>query len=153
MELHKKAAASPEFPASAYTSAQAKEEFASADKVIEAEFTFPFLAHAPMETLNCVIEPTANGVRFHDGCQAPTFVQGAIAQILQIKPENVEVNTVYAGGSFGRRATAVSDYQSEAAMAFAMLAVKSRLSWSGAVKMISVAAIIVRCMPIMYLSA
>ncbi len=85
-----------------------------------------------MEPLNCVIEPTAGGVRFHDGCQAPGFVVGAISQVLGLEPGQVEINTVYAGGSFGRRATPVSDYQVEAAMAFAQLGGKTpvKLVWS-----------------------
>ena len=93
---------------------------------------FPFLAHAPMEPLNCVIEPTANGVRFHDGCQVPTTVQGTVGQILGLQPDQVEINTVYAGGSFGRRVTADNDYQVEAAHAFALLGAKTpvKLMWN-----------------------
>ena len=85
---------------------------------VEADFQFPYLAHAPMEPLNCVIEKTANGVRFYDGCQAPSLVQGVVAYVLGITAPQVEVKTVYAGGSFGRRATASADYQVEAALAF-----------------------------------
>ncbi|MGI9481892.1 MAG: molybdopterin cofactor-binding domain-containing protein [Hyphomicrobiales bacterium] len=96
-----------------------------AAKTVEAEFVFPFLAHAPMEPLNCVIEPTENGVRVHDGCQFPTLTQPTVAAILQLKPEQVEINTVLAGGSFGRRATPVSDYHAEAAMAYALLGGKT----------------------------
>ncbi len=92
-----------------------------ADSFVEAEFLFPNLAHAPMEPLNCVIEPTENGVKFHDGCQFPGITQPVIAQVLGLAVENVEVNTVYAGGSFGRRATPLADYQMEAAMAFDLL--------------------------------
>lgn len=103
-----------------------------ADQVVEGDFVFPFLAHAPMEPLNCVIEPTEKGVLFHDGCQFPTVVQQVAAAILKIDPANVEIRTVYAGGSFGRRATPVADYQSEAAMAFAVLGAKTpvKLVWT-----------------------
>lgn len=103
-----------------------------AEQIIESDFIFPLLAHAPMEPLNCVIEPTERGVRFHDGCQFPTMVQFAAASILKLDPANVEVRTVYAGGSFGRRATPVADYQSEAAMAFALLGGKTpvKLVWT-----------------------
>lgn len=103
-----------------------------AAKVVEAEFVFPFLAHAPMEPLNCVIEPTRNGVRIHDGCQFPSITQPTVAAILKLKPEQVEINTVYAGGSFGRRANPTSDYHAQAAMAFAMLGGKTpvKLVWS-----------------------
>lgn len=103
-----------------------------ADQILEAEFLFPLLAHAPMEPLNCVIEPTATGVRIHDGCQLPGGVQPTVAHVLGIEAAKVEVNTVYAGGSFGRRATPVSDYQAEAAMAFALLGAKTpvKLVWT-----------------------
>jgi len=92
-----------------------------AAKSVEADFLFPLLAHAPMEPLNCVIEPTKDGVRIHDGSQFPTITQAVVAQVLQVPPEKVQIVTYYAGGSFGRRATAGSDYQAEAAMAFALL--------------------------------
>ena len=105
---------------------------AGADKIVEAEFLFPHLAHAPMEPLNCVIEPTEQGVKFHDGCQFPGLTQPVIAQVLGLDPANVEVNTVYAGGSFGRRATPLSDYQTEAALAFDLLGRKTpvHLVWT-----------------------
>jgi len=109
-----------------------KAAIAGAAKVVEAEFQFPNLAHAPMEPLNCVIEPTEAGVRVHDGSQFPGITHPTVAAILQLKPEQVEVNTVFAGGSFGRRATPSSDYQAEAAMAFAILGGKTpvKLIWS-----------------------
>jgi isoquinoline 1-oxidoreductase beta subunit len=40
--------------------------------------------------------------------------QGAAAAVLGIKPEQVKINTLYAGGSFGRRATPSVDYIVEA---------------------------------------
>ncbi|HRW29813.1 MAG TPA: molybdopterin-dependent oxidoreductase, partial [Emcibacteraceae bacterium] len=104
----------------------------SAAKKLDIEFRLPFLAHAPMEPQNCVIEPTKTGVIVHDGCQMPTLVQQMVADILQLKTENVLVNTVYAGGSFGRRANPTSDYVTEAAMAFSLLGGKTpvKLVWS-----------------------
>ena len=104
----------------------------SAETVIESEFAFPFLAHAPMEPLNCVIEPTENGIRVHDGCQFPGAVKPTLAHVLQLDPSQVEIRTVFAGGSFGRRATTNADYHVEAAMAFAMLGGKTpvKLLWT-----------------------
>ena len=132
IENHRELAANPEFDAGHTPRAQVQGAIDGAAKTVEAEFVLPFLAHAPMEPLNCVIEPTANGVRFHDGCQAPSFVQGAIGQVLQLQPEQIEINTVYAGGSFGRRGTPGADYQTEAAIAFALLGKKTpvKLVWS-----------------------
>ena len=89
----------------------------NAVKTVSAEFVFPFLAHAPMEPLNCVIKYDENGAELWDGCQFPSLVQPTVAGVLGLKPEQVKINTVYAGGSFGRRANPTSDYVTEAAMA------------------------------------
>jgi isoquinoline 1-oxidoreductase beta subunit len=86
-----------------------------AAKVLDAEFEFPYLAHAPMEPLNGVIEPTAEGVTIWTGSQFQTVEQATAAKILDIKPEQVAINTVFAGGSFGRRATPTADYVAEMA--------------------------------------
>lgn len=95
------------------------EALAAAAKTIKAEFEFPFLSHAPMEPLNCVIRMNldSTAVEVWDGCQFPSLAQPTIAQILGMKPEQVAINTVYAGGSFGRRAAPTSDYHAEAAEA------------------------------------
>jgi len=90
-----------------------------AEKVIEKTFYFPLLAHAPMEPLNCTIEQTADGtIVLHDGSQMPTGPHMAYQQIFNLPPEKIQINTMLAGGSFGRRATPDADYQVEAALAF-----------------------------------
>lgn len=92
-----------------------------ATTVIDKTFYFPLLAHAPMEPLTCTIEPTADGgVILHDGAQFPTFGHMTLSQVLDLPMEKVQVNTVLAGGSFGRRANPTMDYNLECAMAFAM---------------------------------
>ncbi|MEL7131950.1 MAG: molybdopterin cofactor-binding domain-containing protein [Pseudomonadota bacterium] len=92
-----------------------------ADTVVEETFYFPLLAHAPMEPLNCTIEQTEDGgILMHDGCQIPTLPHGALAEIFNIPFEKVQIKTVLAGGSFGRRATPEADYQVEAALAFSL---------------------------------
>ncbi|WP_108502335.1 xanthine dehydrogenase family protein molybdopterin-binding subunit [Paracoccus indicus] len=92
-----------------------------AAKVIDRTFYFPLLAHAPMEPLTCTIEPTDNGgVILHDGAQFPTFGHMTLSQVLDLPMEKIAIRTVMAGGSFGRRANATSDYNRECAMAFAL---------------------------------
>ncbi|MEO0917558.1 MAG: molybdopterin cofactor-binding domain-containing protein, partial [Pseudomonadota bacterium] len=98
-----------------------RETIDGAATVVEETFYFPLLAHAPMEPLNCTIEQTEDGgILLHDGCQIPTIPHGAIAEIFEIPFEKVQIKTVLAGGSFGRRATPAADYQVEAALAFAL---------------------------------
>ncbi len=132
IETHRGLAAAPQYTTRAVRPEQVQVANGNVAQIIEAEFLFPFLAHAPMEPLNCVIEPTENGVRFHDGCQGPSTVQFAISAVLGLKPGQVEVNTVYAGGSFGRRGSATADYQVEVAQAFDLLGRKIpvKLVWS-----------------------
>ena len=85
-------------------------------KVIQAEFVFPYLAHAPMEPLNCTVEKAADGsYDFYAGSQFPTVEQAVAAAILGVTADNVRIHTVWAGGSFGRRATPNGDYFAEAA--------------------------------------
>jgi isoquinoline 1-oxidoreductase beta subunit len=92
-----------------------------AAQVVDHTFYFPLLAHAPMEPLTCTIEATEDGgILLHDGAQFPTGPHMAFAQIFELPPEKIQINTMLAGGSFGRRATPTVDYQVEAALAFVM---------------------------------
>ncbi len=91
---------------------------ANATAVIEAEYSVPFLAHAAMETMDCVITPDADGVRVINGEQFQTIDQQAVARVLGLKPAQVRIEMLYAGGSFGRRANPQSDYLVEAAHIF-----------------------------------
>jgi isoquinoline 1-oxidoreductase beta subunit len=86
----------------------------SAVKTIVAEYEVPYLAHAPMEPLNCTVEVRENGAELWVGSQFQGVDQGAAARALGLKPEQVKLNTMLAGGGFGRRANPVSDYVVEA---------------------------------------
>ena len=84
-------------------------------KTLNASFEFPYLAHAPMEPLNCVVKIDGDSCEMWNGCQSQTADQFAVAKLLGISPEKVTINTLYAGGSFGRRANPHQDYVLEAA--------------------------------------
>jgi isoquinoline 1-oxidoreductase subunit beta len=88
---------------------------AGAPKKITAEYSFPYLAHAPMEPLNCVIDFRGDACTVWAGSQFQTVDQGTVAGNLSLKPEQVTLNTMMAGGGFGRRAVPTSDYMAEAA--------------------------------------
>lgn len=87
-----------------------------AEQFVEAEYEFPYLAHAPMEPLNVIVDWQGDRCRIIGGCQSQSSDQFAAAAVLGLAPENVEVVTTWAGGSFGRRATPGSDLVVGAAM-------------------------------------
>lgn len=81
-----------------------------AEQFVEAEYVFPFLAHAAMEPLNVTIHFDGKTAEIWSGHQMPGIDREAAAKTLGLKPAQVTINTVYAGGSFGRRASKTSDY-------------------------------------------
>ena len=88
---------------------------AGASRRIEAAFEFPYLAHAALEPMNCVVRLGADRCEVWNGEQFQTIDQALVARTVGLKPEQVTLNMLYAGGSFGRRATPDSDYLVEAA--------------------------------------
>jgi len=94
-------------------------KLAGAPRKLSAEYRFPYLAHAPMEPLNCVIDVQGEGAatlcRVWSGTQFQTVDHAAVARTLGLAPEQVRLDTMMAGGGFGRRAVPSSDYLVEAA--------------------------------------
>ena len=86
----------------------------TAAKVIEAEYDFPYLAHATMEPLNCTVRIGPDKCEIWTGTQFQTLDQAVAAEITGLKREQVEVHTQFLGGGFGRRATPTSDFVREA---------------------------------------
>jgi isoquinoline 1-oxidoreductase beta subunit len=93
-------------------------KLAAAPKKISAEFVFPYLAHAPMEPLNCTVQLSGQGADARAelwlGTQMPGFDTLAAAKVLDVAPQNVKMNVQMAGGGFGRRAIMSSEYVVEA---------------------------------------
>lgn len=81
---------------------------------IELEYDFPYLAHSPMEPLNCTVKVTGDRAEIWTGTQFQGVDQGAAAKILGIPQDHVEVHTTYLGGGFGRRGNFASDFTAEA---------------------------------------
>lgn len=80
-----------------------KSVFADADKTIETELRFPYIAHAAMEPLCGYLMWDGERVKARYGCQMATFDQRQLASLFGLPIDNIEIETVYAGGSFGRR--------------------------------------------------
>src|SRR5262249_4178300 len=89
--------------------------FAAAQHLIEAEFVFPYLAHAPMEPLDGFLRWDGDKALARFGSQLQTVDQQAIAGVLGLKPDQVSIETMLAGGSFGRRAQPTGHFAAELA--------------------------------------
>jgi len=99
---------------SARKTGDAARALSSAVTKISATFEFPYLAHAPMEPLDCVVKLTAQRCDIWAGDQFQTIDQANAAKAAGLDPQQVFINTLFAGGSFGRRANSWSDYIVEA---------------------------------------
>lgn len=86
-------------------------------RVIEAEYIFPYLAHAPMEPLDGFLRWDGQNAVARFGSQLQTGDHHTIAKVLGLPPEKVRVETMLAGGSFGRRAQQTMQLAAELAEA------------------------------------
>ncbi|HEY3694358.1 xanthine dehydrogenase family protein molybdopterin-binding subunit [Phenylobacterium sp.] len=86
---------------------------ANGPEAFSATYDFPYLAHAAMEPMNCVAIADGSRTRLIFGSQIPTMDQLNAAKIVGALPAQVQIETLYAGGSFGRRASFNSDYVAE----------------------------------------
>ena len=82
---------------------------ATAPHTLEAEFVFPYLAHAPMEPLNCTVQLSQGRAELWVGTQFAGADNAAAARVLSLTPEQVQINVQTAGGGFGRRGIATCD--------------------------------------------
>ncbi|WP_176052906.1 xanthine dehydrogenase family protein molybdopterin-binding subunit [Paraburkholderia caribensis] len=112
MAEYRKAAEQPGLPAR--TEGDASKAIQGAARKLSASYEFPYLAHAPMEPLDAVIKLTANSCEIWAGDQFQTIDQANAARVADLQPQQVSIHTLYAGGSFGRRANPGSDYIVEA---------------------------------------
>jgi isoquinoline 1-oxidoreductase beta subunit len=80
----------------------------------EFEYVVPYLAHAPMEPLNCTVRFADGKCDVWTGTQFQTLDQQMGAKVFGIDPNQVEIHTAFLGGGFGRRATPTSDFVTEA---------------------------------------
>ncbi|PPC94084.1 MAG: twin-arginine translocation pathway signal protein [Methylotenera sp.] len=108
----RKKAASPGLNAA--KAGDSKVAMAKAEKFVEAEYTLPYLAHSPMEPLNCTVKIDTDTCEIWTGTQMQTTDQQAAAKILGLKPEQIKIHTQFLGGGFGRRANPAADFVSEA---------------------------------------
>ena len=100
---------------------------------VSATYEFPYLAHAPMEPLDAVVKLTADSCEIWAGDQFQTLDQANAAKAAGLDPVKVSIYTLYAGGSFGRRANSWSDFIVEAvsiAKAYGADGTPIKLQWT-----------------------
>jgi isoquinoline 1-oxidoreductase beta subunit len=131
MEEYRRLADQPALPAR--KQGDAKKAIGEAARKVSASFEFPYLAHAPMEPLDAVVKLDAKSCEIWAGDQFQTVDQMNAAQTAGLTPAQVSIHTLYAGGSFGRRANTVSDYIVEAvsiAKAYGADGTPIKLQWT-----------------------
>jgi len=87
---------------------------AGAARRVSAQYDMPYLAHAPMEPLNCLVSLGPDRCEIWTGTQFQTIDQANAARAAGLKPEQVAIHTMFLGGGFGRRAVPGSDFIVEA---------------------------------------
>ncbi|MDO8962434.1 MAG: xanthine dehydrogenase family protein molybdopterin-binding subunit [Methylophilus sp.] len=128
LEEYRALAATAGLPAAKAGDTQAA--LAKATTVVEAEYVAPYLAHSPMEPLNCAVKISDDGCEIWTGTQMQTTDQGAAAKILGLKPEQVKIHTLFLGGGFGRRANPAADFVSEAVQVAKAAGVPVKTVWT-----------------------
>jgi len=97
---------------------------------IDVEYELPYLAHSPMEPLNCLADVRADGCDIYLGTQMQSPDQQAVATALGIEPAKVQVHTAFLGGGFGRRAQRFSEVAVEAALASRAVGKPVQVVWT-----------------------
>lgn len=101
---------------------------ASAAKRVDAVYEAPYLAHAPMEPLNCVARVSATDCEVWVSTQAQNSARDAAARASGVPAANVTVHTTFLGGGFGRRAQV--DYIAEAVEVAKAANAPVKVTWS-----------------------
>ena len=101
---------------------------AQAAKQITAVYEAPFLAHAPMEPLNCAADVRADRCEVWAPTQSPTSAQQIAAKITGLPEARVTVHTTFLGGGFGRRAE--NDFVTDAVHVSRAIGKPVRVQWT-----------------------
>jgi len=86
----------------------------TAAKRMDVVYELPYLAHSPMEPLNCLADVRADGCDLWLGTQMQSADRDAAARELGLEPSKVVLHNAFLGGGFGRRAQRNSDVVLEA---------------------------------------
>jgi isoquinoline 1-oxidoreductase beta subunit len=101
---------------------------ASAAKVVEATYTYPFLAHGTLEPMGTTASFKDGKLELWTTSQSPAEGRSQAARALNIQPSDITVHLCRIGGGFGRRLN--NDYLVEAAWLAKQINVPVKLLWS-----------------------
>ena len=100
----------------------------SASQIVEAAYTYPFLAHATLEPMNCTAHVQGNKAEIWAPTQLPDAGRKLVAQTLGLDEKNIVVHMTRCGGGFGRRL--MNDYMVEAAWISKVAGAPVKLVWN-----------------------
>lgn len=101
---------------------------AGAAKRVDASYSYPYLAHAPMEPMNCTARVSGGQVEIWAPTQNPEPGRAQLAKALGVEPAAITIHLLRCGGGFGRRLT--NEYMVEAAVIAARIGTPVKLIWS-----------------------
>ena len=106
------------------------EAIAGSTVKLEAVYEFPYLAHAPMEPLNCLADVRPDGCDIWTGSQMQTPDRDTAAALTGLPPEKVKLHNTMLGGGFGRRAVPDSHFVAEAVQVSMAVKAPVKVYWT-----------------------
>jgi CO/xanthine dehydrogenase Mo-binding subunit len=100
----------------------------AAGRQISAEYTLPFMAHAPMEPGNCTAYFQGSKCELWAPTQVPQDCRDSVATAVGLDADQVKVNVTLMGGGFGRRLE--HDYAVEAALVSKAINAPVKVLWT-----------------------
>ncbi len=98
------------------------------ERMVEAVYETPYLAHVTMEPMNCTVDFRGDSCEVWAPTQFPRWAQYAVHQVTGLPMEAVRVHVTLSGGGFGRRIN--PDYAVEAAQVSMAVQAPVKVIWT-----------------------